>query len=73
MASESEEQILHALKVAFCYMPRGIEVTRYDYGDRVDKVLDDIRVVREALLAVGQDPDEVFGEINPDSTPNSSY
>ncbi len=73
MANETGEQMLHALKVAFCYMPRAIEVNKYDYGDRVDKVLDDIRVVREALLAAGEDPDEVFGEMNPDSTPNSSY
>lgn len=73
MSEQPEDPILDALKIAFCYMPRAIEVNRYDYGDRVDKVLEDVRVVREALLSRGQDPDEVYGEMNPDSTPNSSY
>jgi hypothetical protein len=57
---------LHALKTAFCYMPKAIEVTRYEYGDRTDKVLADIQAVREALLAQGIDPEEVYGEMNPD-------
>ncbi len=61
------DDILHALKVAFCYMPRAIEVNRYDHGDRVDRILSDIQIVREALLAQGVDPEEVYGEMNPDS------
>ncbi len=64
---------LHALKIAFCYMPKPIEVNRYDHGDRVDKILSDIQLVREALLAQGVDPEEVYGEINPDAGGRSYY
>ncbi len=73
MNDTADDSLLTALKIAFCYLPRAIEVTRYDYGDRTDKVLADIEAVREALLANGVDPEEVYGEMNPDSTPNSSY
>lgn len=59
---------LHALKVAFCYMPKAIDVNKYDHGDRVEKILSEIQIVRDALLAQGVDPEEVYGEINPDST-----
>lgn len=69
----SNDELIAALKVAFTYMPRAIEVTRYDYGDRVDTVLAQIEQVRETLLAHGIDPEEVYGEVNPDNTPNSCY
>jgi hypothetical protein len=52
------EEYLHALKIAFCYMPKAIEVNKYDYGDRAEKVLSDIQLVRDALLAQGIDPEE---------------
>ena len=67
------EPTLNALKIAFTYMPKAIEVTKYEYGDGYQKILDHIEKVREALLINGVDPDEVYGEINPESTPNSSY
>lgn len=67
MNDKLNEANLYALKVAFCYMPRAIDVNKYDYGDRVEKVLSDIHIVREALLAQGIDPEEVYGEMNPDS------
>ena len=54
-------------------MPKAIEVNKYDYGDRYSIVLEHIQYVREALILNGIDPEEVYGEINPDSTPNSSY
>jgi hypothetical protein len=73
MSTESEELLLHALKVAYCYLPKAIEVNQYDYGDRVEKVLADIAIVREALLIRGVDPEEVQGEINPDGTGQSYY
>jgi hypothetical protein len=66
MSTSASNNLLHALKVAFCYMPRAIEVNRYDHGDRVDKILADIEVVRTALLEQGVDPDEIYGEMNPD-------
>lgn len=67
------DDALLALKIAFTYMPNPIEVTSFDYGDRVDKVLQDIQTVREMLLINDVDPDEVGDEIDPDSAPNSSY
>ncbi len=73
MSESSHETILEALKIAFTYMPKAIEVTRYDYGDRYQKVLDHIEAVREALLINHIDPEEVYGEINPEHTPNSTY
>ena len=72
-ADMQTETALQALKIAFTYMPKAIEVTRYDYGDRHEIVREHINTVREALLINGIDPDEVAGEINPDTTPNSSY
>jgi hypothetical protein len=73
MSDQPSEALLHALKVAFCYLPKAIEVNQYDHGDRVDKVLADIHLVREALLAAGVDPEEVPGEINPDTGGRSYY
>ena len=73
MSDKMSEGALRALKIAFTYMPRAIEVTRYDYGDWVDTVLAHIKMVRVALLAHGIDPEEVYGEVNPDNTPNSCY
>lgn len=66
MNDKSNDELLQALKIAFCYMPKAIEVNSYDHGDRVDRILSDIQRVREALLSQGVDPDEVPGEINPD-------
>ncbi|KKN76842.1 hypothetical protein LCGC14_0366270 [marine sediment metagenome] len=67
------EPSLNALKIAFTYMPRSIEVTKFEYGDRYQKVLDHIQTVREILLTNDVDPDEVYGEINPENSPNSTY
>lgn len=64
---------LHALKIAFTYMPKAIEVNKYEYGDNYEDVLDHINYVRETLIEHDVDPDEVAGEINPSSTPNSYY
>ncbi|MGE0115128.1 MAG: penicillin-binding protein [Steroidobacteraceae bacterium] len=68
MSDKSGEDCLYALKIAFCYMPKAIEVNQYDYGDRVEKVLSDIHLVRQALLAQGIDPEEVQSEMNPGAT-----
>ena len=68
-----EKDALAALKTAFCYMPKAIEVNKYDHGDRVDKILADIEKVKETLLLNGVDPDEVFDEMNPDDASNSCY
>lgn len=73
MTNPKNEDLIQALKIAFCYMPKAIEVNKYDYGDRYQTVLDHIQTVRETLLINEIDPEEVYGEINPDSTPNSSY
>jgi len=71
--SKIDEDALQALKIAFSYMPKAIEVNKYEYGDRYQTVLEHIQIVREALLVNDVDPEEVYGEINPDRTPNSSY
>jgi len=73
VSDKIEEDALVALKIAFSYMPKAIEVNKYDYGDTYEKVLADIQTVREMLLINDVDPDEVGDEINPDSAPNSSY
>ncbi|MFT4653942.1 MAG: hypothetical protein ACI82S_001595 [Patiriisocius sp.] len=64
---------LQALKIAFTYMPKAIEVNKYEYGDNYQHILDHITYVRETLLDHDIDPDEVGGDINPSSTPNSYY
>ena len=73
MSEEISKSTLNALKIAFTYMPNPIEVTKYEYGDTYQKVLDQIQTVRETLLLNDTDPDEVFGEVNPENTPNSTY
>ena len=73
MSDATNDDLIQALKIAFCYMPKAIEVNKYEYGDRYQTVLDHIQMVRETLLINEIDPEEVYGEINPDSTPNSSY
>jgi len=62
-----------ALRTAFTFSPQAIEVTKYELGDRHERVLEQVELVRETLLAHGIDPDEFAGEINPDSSPNSYY
>lgn len=73
MSEKINQPTLNALKIAFTYMPKSIEVTKYEYGDSHQKVLDHIEAVREILLINDVDPDEVYGEINPENTPNSTY
>lgn len=73
MTEKINDKSLNALKIAFTYMPREIEVTKYDYGDRTQIVLDHIEAVRQTLLINDVDPEEVYGEINPSITPNSTY
>jgi hypothetical protein len=73
MTEKINDDALKALKIAFTYMPKAIEVNKYGYGDRYQIVLEHIQTVRETLLLNDVDPDEVYGEVNPDSTPNSSY
>jgi hypothetical protein len=64
MSEKINQPTLNALKIAFTYMPKSIEVTKYEYGDRYQKVLDHIETVREILLINDVDPDEVYGELN---------
>jgi len=73
MSEKINQPSLNALKIAFTYMPRPIEVTKFEYGDNYQKILDHIEMVREILLINDVDPDEVYGEINPENTPNSTY
>jgi hypothetical protein len=73
MSEKINQSTLNALKIAFTYMPKSIEVTKYDYGDSYQKVLEHIETVRKVLLTNDVDPDEVYGEINPENTPNSTY
>ncbi len=73
MNEKINEDALTALKIAFTYMPKAIEVTRHTYGDRHKVVLEHINAVREILLLNDIDPEEVYAEINPDQSPNSTY
>jgi hypothetical protein len=73
MSEKINDKALNALKIAFTYMPKAIEVTKYEYGDAHQKVLEHIETVKQTLLVNDVDPDEVYGEINPENTPNSSY
>jgi hypothetical protein len=73
MTDKINTDALQALKIAFSYMPKAIDVNKYEYGDRYQTVLEHIQTVREMLLLNDVDPEEVYGEINPDITPNSSY
>jgi len=73
MSEKLDDDSLHALKIAFSFMPKVIDVNSYEYGDRVDTVIAQIEAVREILLANDVDPDEVYDEINEDIAPNSSY
>ncbi len=68
-----DDDTLHALKIAFTFMPNPVEVNRYEYGDQADKILEQVNFVREVLVSHGIDPEEVAGDINPESTPNSCY
>lgn len=73
MSDKMSDDALTALKIAFTYMPKPMDVNRFDHGDDYQRVLSDIEQVREMLLLNDIDPDEVDGELRPDSTPNSCY
>jgi len=68
-----DDDALHALKIAFCYMPGLMDINEYDYPGRVERTRADVEAVREMLLASDVDPDEVRDEMNPDDASNSSY
>lgn len=71
--SKLDEQALHALKTAYCYMPKVNDVNEYDFPGRVDQILADLETVKEVLLMNDVDPDEVADDIHPDQANNSSY
>ena len=73
MNEDSKNDVIEALKIAFTYMPKAIEVNSFEYGDRCELILSHIQSVREALLMNEIDPDEVYDDIHPDISPNSSY
>ena len=73
MSNKLNEDALQALKIAVTYMPKAIEVNKYEYGENYQSVLEHIQTVREVLFMHDIDPEEVYGEINPESTPRSSY
>ncbi len=73
MTNKLDEDSLKALKIAFSYMPKAIDVNSFEYGERCDTVLSHIETVREILLQNDVDPDEVFDDIHEDIAPNSSY
>lgn len=73
MSEKMNEDALMALKIAFSYMPKAIEVTKYEYGERYQTVLEHIEAVREVLLINDVDPEEVYGDIDPENTPRSTY
>lgn len=68
-----DDDALHALKVAFCYMPRLMDINEYDFPGQVERTRADVETVREMLLLNDVDPDEVHDEIRPDDASNSSY
>lgn len=69
----TDNDTLNALKTAFTFMPKPIEINRFEYGDDADKILTQVNFVREVLFSHGIDPEEVAAEINPESSPNSCY
>jgi len=73
MTEKCNPKTLDALKIAYSYMPNAIDVTKYEYGENYKRVLDHIDTVKEILFINDIDPDEVYGEVNPDNTPNSCY
>ncbi len=68
----SDDPTLHALKLAFCYMPQLNDINEYDFPGRVQRTREDVETVREALLLADVDPDEVAGEMDPDGGATSS-
>jgi hypothetical protein len=69
----ADDDTLNALKTAFTFMPQPVEINHFEYGDDADGILAQVKFVREVLMSHGIDPDEVDGEINPASSPNSCY
>ncbi|MBS3804775.1 MAG: hypothetical protein KGY54_09535 [Oleiphilaceae bacterium] len=69
----TDEDTLNALKTAFTFMPQPVEINRFEYGEEAGAILAQVNFVREVLISHGIDPEEVAGEINPASSPNSCY
>ena len=72
-AGSAEAETLHALKVAFTYMPQLNDVNEYDFPGRVERVRADVETVRAALSLAGVDPDEVADDLDPEGGAPSSY
>ena len=52
MSEKINESSLNALKIAFTYMPRSIEVTKYEYGDSYQKVLEAITKIEKEVGSI---------------------
>jgi hypothetical protein len=64
MASSNEE-LLNALKIAFCYMPGQEVLTQKDYAGSLPKVKKEVSLIRKVLLENNIDPDRLYEELNP--------
>lgn len=54
-----DKYTVSALYISFTYMPKSIEITKYEYGDSYRNVLQPMQAVKEILLINTVDPDEV--------------
>jgi len=70
-ADKLSDDALRALKIAFTYTPRQIELNKFEYGEKYELVPEHNETVHEMLLLNDTNPDEVYDDI--DSSPNSSY
>ena len=73
MNTTADNDLLEALKTAYCFMPNLMDITQYEYGDQADRITGQVEFVRGVLQSQGIDPDEVADEINPDDASKSCY
>ena len=59
MVAKMDKYTVSALYISFTYMPKSIEITKYEYGDSYRNVLQPMQAVKEILLINTVDPDEV--------------
>jgi hypothetical protein len=65
MMSSSNEELLDALKIAFCYMPELRDLTVKNYAGILPTVIREVSHIRKVLKDNGIDPDVTYETMNP--------
>jgi len=72
ISPELTNRLISALKSAFCYVPELKEITEDEYVENTQAIRTEVTEIRNTLIALGIEPDELYAEMNPQIKSNTS-